>query len=106
MYRNLSPIFASINLQGFYDSLFFVEDEDYTIGGQDVCLISLNHADRLRLSGPADLEVLTANITAVAELLHMNITNQSPVFESWEMTLSGKPWAATRERAVAARMVL
>ena len=99
-------LFASINLQGFYDSLFFVEDEDYTIGGQDVCLISLNHADRLRLSGPADLEVLTANITAVAELLHMNVTNQSPVFESWEMTLSGKPWAATRERAVAARMFL
>jgi len=99
-------LFASINLQGKFDSLFFVEDEGYTIGGQDVCLISLNHADRLRLSGPADLEVLTSNITAVAELSHMRITNQSPVFESWEMTLTGKPWSATRERAVAARMFL
>ena len=44
-------LFASINLQGKYDSLFFVEDEGYTVGDQDVCLISLNHEDRLRLSG-------------------------------------------------------
>ena len=58
------------------------------------------------VSGPSDLETLTSNITAVAELEQMSVTHQGPVFESWEMTLSGKPWAATREQAVAARMFL
>jgi len=96
-------LISGINLKGTTDTLFFFKDETYRIGEQDICMVSLNHKDKLRLVDCMDLkEVVLNTITNNGN----EIQEHKDKYGVYSIKLMGYPWSCSGHEAIQSRRLI
>jgi len=96
-------LISGINLKGTTDSLFFFKDETYRIGEQDICMVSLNHKDKLRLVDCMDLKDVVLNtITNNGN----EIQEHKEKYGVYAIKLRGYPWSCYGDEAIQSRRLI
>jgi len=91
------------NIKGGTDSYFFIYDENYRIDPSNICMVSLNKYDRLRLINCVDLA------GPIRDTILVNggeIQREEDKYGSWEFKLKGTPWCTHGEEAIQSRRLI
>jgi len=96
-------LITGANIKGGTDSLFFVYDESYYTTPNELCFVSMNKNDRIRL----------INCVQLKPTIEKTITDhysppqrQEDKYGSWEFKLNGYPWCCSGDEAILSRRLI
>jgi len=96
-------LLAGTNIKGGTDSYFFMQDPSYTTTPANMCMISLNKKDRLRLVNCVDM---AGPVRETISRHYGEIQREEEKYGSWEFKLSEKPWCCSGELATRSRQLI
>lgn len=96
-------LLGGTNIKGGTDSYFFMHDPSYSTTPADMCMISLNKSDRLRLVNCVDM---AGPVRDTISSNYGEIQREEDKYGSWEFKLSGYPWCCSGDLAIRSRQLI
>ena len=96
-------LLAGTNIKGGTDSYFFMHDTSYSTSPADMCMISLNKSDRIRLVNCVDMKGVVRDTISSQ---YGEIQREEDKYGSWEFKLSGYPWCCSGDPAIKSRQLI
>lgn len=96
-------LLAGTNIKGGTDSYFFMHDTSYSTSPAEICMVSLNKSDRLRLVNCVDMKGMVRDTISSH---YGEIQREEDKYGSWEFKLSGYPWCCSGDLAIRSRQLI